>query len=195
MHRNKIAWALVLFLCVAAHSAEPQHPGQPDDPAAELVRARAEIQKAFEVINSTNPMSDQYGKPAPGVPGMPATAAQRLEMSQKHGELLRRAEDLQRLLSHPAVQGYLKLFNNPVFSAAAERVVKHPDKTTLLYGEIGLFVLLIVFRSWRTARARHWAHRLWIKTYSLVLWAALAAVALPALIIGRDYYNILRGLF
>jgi hypothetical protein len=131
-------------------------PGAPgpgsDDPAAELIRLRAEQSKAYESLNALNPFSESYGKIQGAVTAATGPVAQ-----------------LQKLLSQPAVQGYLKLFSSPAFSQGVDQVLKSPSRMTLLYAELGWIVFMLIFRAWRFSKSTHWAARLWTRFWTFVL--------------------------
>lgn len=144
----------------------------------ELLKARKEMQQAYDAINVSNPFSSEHGKAAPA--GAPVATG--------------RVAEIQKLLANPAVQGYLGAFNNPAMTAAIQQVAKHPNRNVLLGSEAGLFVLMIIIRAWRQSKARHWARKLWVNFYTFVIGTGLAAVGLPAAIIGDSYVTMLQGL-
>jgi hypothetical protein len=147
-----------------------------DDAVIELTRLRAEQQKAWETINGNNPLSASFGT---GVPGTSAGTGP--------------FEQINKILSQPAVQAYMKFFTNPIFSKGVDQIIKSPQRMTLLYVEIGLVVFMLIFRAWRFSKSTHWVGRLWTKIWTLVLFWLLALVAVPWAVLGDPYYQTIRG--
>ncbi len=149
-----------------------------DGSAEEILKARKEMQQAYDSINVSNPFSADPGKALP--PGTPAGTG--------------RVAEIQKLLANPAVQGYLGAFNNPAVTGAIQEVAKHPNRNLLLGCEAGLLLFMIIIRAWRQSKATHWARKLWVNFYTFVLGSGLATVGLPAVIIGDSYLTMLKGL-
>jgi hypothetical protein len=163
-----------------AAQAPSASPGN-EDAAIEAERARAELQKAYEQINAMNPLSATYGKGLPaGASDIPADSP---------------IANMQRLLSNPAVQGYLKFFSNPFFSKGLEQIMNSPKRANLAYGELGLILFVLVLRAWRQAKANHWLKRLWVSVWTTGVYLAGASVVVPWLILGDPYYETLKGAF
>jgi hypothetical protein len=156
-----------------AHSPQPGGTSD-DDPAAELMKVREQQLKAYGSINSSNPLSADFA----GVGNLP-----------KDGPFGK----LAGILSNPAVQAYLQFFSNPAFSDGMSKIVQSPNRLNLLYGEVGLFLFMIIFRAWRFAKADHWAKKLWTNLWTFVMGIVLAA-ALPVVLID-GYLQTLQGLF
>ncbi|OFZ79284.1 MAG: hypothetical protein A3K03_05795 [Bdellovibrionales bacterium RIFOXYD1_FULL_44_7] len=180
--RIVIAAAAFLVIGISSINVQAAKParGQNDntDSAEELVKQRAEIQKAYESLNTLNPFSETYGNVAPP------------DRHTLEGQM----EQLQTLLSNPAVQGYLKLFTNPAFSRGMTEIYNHPSRMTLLYSEIGLLVFMVLFRAWRLSKAKHWLRKVWVNSYTFVAGWCLALFAVPLLVFGLSYAETMKGI-
>lgn len=145
----------------------------------ELIRAREEVRKAYETLLSLSP---------------PPEGTESASIIPPPRFLGWSPEQVQQLLDNPAVQSYLKLFSNPSFSEGMAKVASHPRLKFLGYAELALFLLMVLFRSWRLARSRYFFGKLWIRFYSFAGYVLLAAVVLPVVILGEGYSSLLQGL-
>ena len=125
--------------------------GLSEDPAAELARPRIEQQKAWETLNNLNPLGIDYQKGAKGV-------------AAGTGPF----EQLNKILSQPAVQAYLRFFTNPVFSKGFDQIINSPQRMTLLYAELGFVVFMMLFRAWRFSKSSALDQRLWTRLWTLL---------------------------
>ncbi|MGZ3689042.1 MAG: hypothetical protein ACXVBW_12125 [Bdellovibrionota bacterium] len=165
-----------------AHQKGARADGGAEQDVSELVKKQAEDQKAYGSLNNLNPMSADYGKMA-ALPGNPAVAP-----TGPIGQLY-------KLLSNPAVQGYLKFFNNPVFSAGAEQIMKHPNRMVLLYVEAGWMLFMFIFRTWRLSKlsVSRWGAILWVNFWTFCLFVGAGIVAIPYAVLGEAYMNLMTG--
>ncbi len=160
----------------AGPSQNPQAQQGGDDPIAEIQKLNEEQQKAFGAINALNPMSAQYGKPGAPPQNLPAGM-----------------EQLQKLLNHPATKSYLRLFSSPEFSQGTEQLVNHPKRMYLVYFEVGWLVIFLILRSWRLSRTNHWFKKLWVKTWTLLLFWVIGVGVVPWFVFGDIYSKTLSG--
>jgi hypothetical protein len=151
----------------------------------ELQRARDEYQKAFQSLNHLNPFSAGYGE------------KKDLDPLQEGGEAFEQFGDsgkqLAELLNHPAVQGYLRFFQNPEFSEGMRGLAEHPRRNTLFIAQAVFFLLFIIFRAWRTSKSGGWFGRLWTKTWTFFAYVFVAVAVLPAMVLGSAYLDVLKG--
>lgn len=81
----------------------------------------------------------------------------------------------------------LDLANDKRFTKAAEELWANSRRNELLIAEAVFFVLVLVLKAWRQAKAKHWFRKLLSGFFwNLVLWAGVVFV-LPALILGEPY--------
>jgi hypothetical protein len=166
---------VALFLAVIWSSQALVGHALAQDPVDELTRSRAEMQKAYDQLNNMNPLSADYQKTAP------VTAAT--------GPFA----DLNRLLSQPAVQGYLKFWSNPVFAKAVDEVMKHPNRNWVLYGEIGWVLFMLFLRTWRLARAKSVIAKVYANLWTFMLFWVGALILVPWGAIGKPYYDLVTS--
>lgn len=160
-----------------------QNPGNGEHPEEDLIRAREEMQRAYQTINALNPMSPDYGKSA-------ATTNPQASPVPVPPEVA----SLQKLLAQPAVQSYLKLFSNPSFQSGISRLTEHPNRMMFLYVNGGWLLVVIVGRAWRISKTDRWWHRLWVKFYWGILFLLGAFVVIPFLVFGTPYLELATGL-
>ena len=146
-----------------------------DDASVEALRLRVEQQKAYQSLNNVNPMSTEYD-PNSGVTAGTGPAG-----------------DFQRLLAQPAVQSYLKIFSNPVFSKGVDQVLKSPRRMELLYAELGFIVFMIIFRAWRFSKCTHWTGKLWTSIWTFGFFWVGSGVLVPWLVLGEAYTQLMSG--
>ncbi|MGK5086822.1 hypothetical protein WDW86_04635, partial [Bdellovibrionota bacterium FG-2] len=163
-------------LCLNSSAFSTQPAQVNDDPLVELQKINEERQKTFNSINALNPMSTQYGKPGAAPQNMPAVM-----------------ESLQKLLNHPATKSYLKLFSSPEFSQGTEQLVNHPNRMNLIYFQGAWLVIFLILRAWRLSRANHWAKKLWVKTWTLILFLVIGVGVVPWFVFGDAYSKTLSG--
>ena len=159
-----------------AHSASSGDVGVDD-----AAQSHESYKKAFEQLNSLNPMSAEYGKAGP-------SGAQQQQLTGP-------AAQLQSLLSNPAVQGYLKLFSRPSFAQGAEKLVQHHNRTLLIRVELVWFLLMFFSRSWRLSKlsTSNWGQVVWVNfSHMIFMWAG-AVIALPWILLGDPYRQVLAG--
>lgn len=116
------------------------------------------------------------------------------EMAQER-EGLGPFAQLQALLQSPVAQKLGRLATNPEFTAAADRFIRHPDRNKLIYINLGLLLVMLVFRAWRHSKVKHWARRLWVSFYTGVVFWSLIFVAVPRIVIGESYFTLWRVVF
>ncbi len=168
----------VLFIAIAiafspyAHASSPQ---LDDDPVGDILKQQIHAQHALESLNTLNPMSAQYGKKAAVV-----------AVTGPYAEL-------HKLLSHPAVQSYLKFFSNPVFMKGVDQVRNHPNRMELLYVELGWVLFMIVLKAWRSSKVSHWIGRVWLKLWTLALFWTGVLLGVPLVVLGSSYYQTFQG--
>jgi hypothetical protein len=160
----------------AAPAPAPSSPSSGDDAVDELTRLRAEQQKAWETINGNNPLSAGFGQGSGGV-----------------GAGTGPFEQINKILSQPAVQGYLKFFTNPAFSKGVDQIMNSPQRMTLLYVEIGFAVFMLIFRAWRFSKSAGWAGRLWTKVWTFAFYWVGSLIVVPWAVLGDPYYQTIRG--
>jgi hypothetical protein len=163
----------------SATPGQPTAPGQstpPADDVGELMKNRAQFQQAYEGLNTNNPISADFNPGA--VTGATGPLAQ-----------------MQKMLSNPMVQGYLRIFQNPALLETVQKIGSHPNRMTLLYSEIAFIIFIFIFRAWRQSKAQHWARKLWVSFYVFLLAAGGASFGLPALIIGDPYIEMWKTMY
>lgn len=162
-----------------------QQPGDPqggnaadgDDASAELMRKRQEMMKAYEQVNSNNPLSTDF------------SATQALGSVAPTGAMA----ELQKLMQNPMVQSYMKLFQDPAVVGGLNFVMNHPDRQKWMYAQAGLILLMIIFRAWRQSKRDHWFGKMWVSFYSFCLGTVLSVAVLPTVIFGTKYMDLLQG--
>lgn len=161
---------------------QPSAPSSPvpvgeEDPAAEVMKDTEKWRQTYGAVNAANPTSAEFDPNKALPPGF------------------EQIEKIQKLLSHPAVQAYLKLFQNEKIMQGAERVMKHPKKKELLWFELGCFIFMVIFRAWRISKCNHWLQRLSVTTYTFILYWVMAIVIVPGAVLGQGYLDMLQGLY
>lgn len=163
-----------------ASSAPAPDPSSAD--VLELQRSRDEFGKIYQALNQTNPMSGQFNPSAAGIPtGVPPQLHQAIEQFRK-------------LLEYPVVKETLKIYSNPKFQEGIRQITASPQRMNLLYAEIALVLILIIYRTWRYSKVRHWALRIWTRLYTLVIFWVLAIAVVPCLVLGQGYQNLCYGI-
>jgi hypothetical protein len=150
--------------------------GTVEDVAAEIEREKAAQTAAWAGLNNLNPFNPDAGK-NPAVAGQPGPF-----------------EQLNRLLSQPAVQGYLKLFSNPTFARGVDQIIQSPRRMTLLYVQLGFIVFMMFFRAWRFSKTTSWIKKLWTQFWTFVMFWAGAVVVIPWVVLGDPYFQTMAGL-
>ncbi len=174
------ALILTLAFCAPASAQQPS-PVQNDDPAAEVVRNREQMNQQLAPLLQANPFADGGVAATTGAP--PAA-----DQSTALGRVL-------QFLSHPATQAYLRVFSDPKIQGAAKRLSEHPNRVNLLYSEIALALLLLLFRAWRLGKAKNLWGRLWVGFYTFLLGIVMGTAALPYLWLGDDTVVLGKALF
>ena len=148
------------------------------DPAAEISQDLEQYTKTLNSMNQLNPASEQFGK-------MTGSGTPMLGDS---------AEQLEKLLSSSNAQKWIAVISDSRLRASAEALANSPRRMTLIYAEIGWFIVLLVFRAWRFSKVVKWYRRLWVSAYSLGLYWLGSAYLLPWLVFGEDYRQLVFGL-
>lgn len=190
-----------LSLAAPVHhpSTRGGHPAQSSDGAEadvqELQHSSNQYRKVFQDLNRLNPMSADYQPNAvpPGGAAVPGASA--LGGGAGGDALSGPAAQLQKLLSNPAVQGYLRFFNSPSFAQGAHVIAESPKRKTLFWVE-GIWLLLMFFsRSWRLSKlaTSNWGQVLWVNgTHFVLMWGG-ALIAIPWILFGEPYRQVLVG--
>jgi hypothetical protein len=165
--------------------------GTVEDAAAELERVRAEQRNSWSSLGAMNPLAPgtAAGTGAAGPGGAVSAADPMAGLSGPFAQL-------GQLLQSPLVQGYLKLFSNPVFARGADQLVqafKGPKRLRLLYAQIGFILFILVLRAWRFSKSTHWLKRLWTQAWTFLLFWVGTLVIVPWAVLGDPYYNVVAG--
>jgi hypothetical protein len=147
-----------------------------EDDVQELIDSRKSAQNAYDAINASNPLSEQFGKTPEG--GAAPT-----------GPLAR----AQAILSNPAVRGYLAVLSDPAVGSSARAVAAHPNRFWFLGAEVALLIATMILRAWRASKSIHWAARLWTSTWTWGIFWAGALWGLPTLLLGQPYADLARS--
>jgi hypothetical protein len=147
-----------------------------EDSAAELIRIHDQQKKAYQQLNNLNPFSAEYQKDPAGAAAATGPLAQ-----------------ITQLLAQPAVQGYLRFFQNPVFAEAIDQILKSPRRNIVLYSELGWIVFMLLLRTWRMSRSTRFFAHLWTNFWTFALFWGGAAAAVPAAILGAPYVNLVTS--
>jgi len=180
-----VSLAALIAIAPLSTVARANPPSSASDDVEQIARQRQENLKAYEALNQVNPFSSEYGKgPAPGSPQAGSSIPQNGPMAA-----------LQKTLSNPAVQAYLKFFTSPKFSQAAEQIMNSPHRNTLIYFQIAWLILIFIYRAWRLSKiaAAKWGQMLWFRFHTAVGYLAGAIVFVPWMILGDPYYKLLAG--
>jgi hypothetical protein len=139
---------------------------------------RRKQQQAYGAINTANPLSESFDP---------------TKMGQANPALEGPAAALLKIFNNPLVQAMGGAAMSPQLTRVLTLVMASPDKNTLLFTEIGLLIVFFVFRAWRKSKAGGWKGRLWVSTYSFLLYLGLAWGIAPFLIFGQPWITALKG--
>ncbi len=180
-----VFWRLTIFLgvlgvlsslCLSPRVSASEPPLE-DDPAAELMKIRAEQQKAYESINTSNPLSTDFKRLG-------------TDLSAPAGPL----GQIQQLLNHPLAKGSIALLSNPVLAKSMDQVLTSPNRMNLLYCEIAFVLFMLIFKTWKVGRAESFKGRLWVHAWTFaVFWIGSLGV-IPWAVLGSPYYQTLAGM-
>lgn len=158
------------------------------DPAAEL---SSELQKYSQQIESLNRLNPASGGSATAIPALggepPPGSAEGAEGAEGDGML--------KFLMDPGTQRWLHVFADPKLRDSALSLSRSPDRAKLAYCEIGFMLSLLVFRAWRHSKTTKWYAKLWVSAYTLGLYWVGALYAIPSLVLGDEYGQLVRALF
>ena len=118
------------------------------------------------------------------------------ELQKQMGERLQQVEQLSKNLEglEGAGQKALQIVNDPKLVGAIQKLAKHSNIKTLFVTQAVFFVLMLVFRAWRSSRYKSWVGRLWVSFYcTIISWVGLLVV-LPLVLLGEPYKIILESL-
>lgn len=177
----------------------PSHPvAEASDRAAleELERNRAQVQQAYEALNQQNPLSNDFQKEA-------AEMVQRMQaggvtLPQGEGSMPALSPQLakvQAMLSNPYLQKYMKVMAEPEFMPRVGRLIKNPNRNTLLVCEVVLFILFLMVRSYYQSRLVGFMSRMAVGLGTLAVFWVLSGMVLPSVILGEDYVAILNSVW
>ena len=162
------------------NQAQAVRPTSPQDGVEEAAHANDHYKQSFQTLNETNPISQDFGKstdPSKLAPGMDS--------------ILR----MQKLLSSPAAQKYLKIFSNAQVTEALTTLVEHPKRKDLFMAEAVLFLAMLLFRAWRQSKAKNWGQRFFVSIYSLGVYWAISIFLLPTVLLGDSYPTMLQAIW
>jgi hypothetical protein len=104
---------------------------------------------------------------------------------------------LEQTLSHPSLQSMTRVLTNPVFVQKLNEIAYHPNRMNLLYFEVGWFIFFLVFKAWRLSRLGpgKWMASLWFRLWASFLYMGVSSFAIPVLVLGKPYMELLHCLF
>lgn len=143
---------------------------QINDSAQELIELRKQQQKAVESITFNNPLSQVFGT----------------ESNQK-------IDWIRNFFNHPVIRALYQFFSSQKFMQAASKIVQHPHKIYVVYAELILFLIMMLYRAWRTSviPKSSWTRILWLHFYTSIVYLALAMTLVPWIVFGEPYRQIL----
>ena len=95
------------------------------------------------------------------------------------GDLPPEVATIERLLSSPLVQSYMKVLTAPQTRRIASDVVNHPNRFWLAGAEILWVFIFIFFRAWRLSKGRTWLVRTWTGIWTFGLFWVVGIFARP----------------
>ena len=184
LNRMKTRILLTLFLSTAAFSFGIQSTKsfaiEDEVGINELVRAQEQQSAAYNKLNQSNPLSSQYQqRPNNNVIGAAAISAP--------------FNTLEKWLANPLIQSVLRFFANPALSTAITQIINSPNRSMILYTNLGWFVIFVVFRAWKLSHmaSAHWVRALFFRFWSTLLFVIGAIIAIPSFYLGQPYIKVL----
>lgn len=161
--RRKAVGALGVFLGLSAAIAFA-------DPASEdaerVLRERAAVQAQFAEVNAANPMSTDSN-------------------SNSNANLA----GLLQAMQNPTFQRVLRVSSDLNVLQSTQKIVLHPNRSWLGYGELVWILLIFVLRFWRMSLADTWYKKLWVQVWSGALFFGGAFTVLPWLVFGDAFFE------
>lgn len=176
---NRIIWGADDPSVQSQKSPNSEETGVP----RELEKNQSEVSRAYDSLNTLNPLSARFGQGNPAFSGYHEPGLQKS------------VSELQHLLTLPGVQRYLKLISNPAFSRGFDQILKSPQRLPLLYAEIAWLLAMLIFRSWRLSLHTHWFRRFWVRTGCFLIFSVGSVLILPWAILGNSYPQTLLATY
>jgi hypothetical protein len=103
-------------------------------------------------------------------------------------------ETYQKIMSHPLTKGMAKLTQDSSFRDNAMKVIAHPNRMSVLYCELGWFLVFLIIRANVMSRIDGFVKRFLAGLFLLLIfWVGSTMV--PMIIFGRPYFEIYRAMF
>ena len=183
-----------------------------------LQQHQAQIQKALGAVNAGKvpaqvpakaPVVQGSGKPqaasAPAVASPPVVPAVNplggfgadgsVIDPSAIGGMADNINKLQALMANPWVQRYMKLYQDPKFMAARDRLMKNENRMNLLYAEFGLMFLIFMLRTWRSTKVKGFMGALWLRMWTFLVFAMMSVIVLPSYLLGDSYAECVNMIF
>lgn len=154
-----------------------------DESIHELAKSQKAAQESYRAFNKLNPLSEDFSKQSMG-----STA------SNKIGLL---PEPIQTMLNNPGLQKAAWILFETKTQETIKDVATSPNRLKLAIAETVLFFAFILFRSWRRSKLEkhQWLRGIWMRIWTFFLYVALGSFALPIVIIGEPFSNLLSILY
>ncbi|MCB0341999.1 MAG: hypothetical protein H6626_06800 [Pseudobdellovibrionaceae bacterium] len=125
-------------------------------------------------------------------PATPEDMAKQMEDLQKNLETY---QQLVKRLDTPAFRALLKVSSDKNVQESVLELADRMDWKKLALAQFVLLLGFFIFRSWRQSQANGWAARMWISTYSWIIYIVLAGYLLPRVLLGKPYGRVLHAIY
>ena len=183
-------WALVaiilsnITLISLPMLADDSIPLDADADLVELQRQEAQMKANFEKLNQSNPLLNQTGANQTGAPPLAGDVKPDAAF-----------ENLNKMMTNPALQGYMKIFSNPVLIGQVQQIIKHPNRQLIFFAEAVWLVLFLMFRAWCSAKIRNWFVGFIIRMITTLGYFTISTIGIPWILIGEPYSKAITTLF
>lgn len=154
----------------------------------ELQRQAEQMRVNYEKLNQSNPLMQH----APNQQTLQNLPGANLPGNIKPDEAF---EKINKIMNNPVMQGYMKVFSNPILVTQLEEVLKSKNKQNIFFAEACLFIIFLIIRAWLAVKVRFWFLAFILRLIVNLGYFAVCSIGIPLIFIGEPYQKILMTLF